>query len=68
MRERCTLEFPWKREPKTLKIEMYFQTNQLDHAVAMADKVSAKLHEFETKGLQYQQANHIVSPTASEVN
>jgi hypothetical protein len=41
----CHLLFPWA---KTLMVDIYFIRTEIGHAVSMADRVSAKLREFET--------------------
>lgn len=44
----CHLLFPWSR---TLMVDVTFQRDYIPDIVAMADKLSAKLHEFEKAGL-----------------
>ena len=44
----CHLNFPWGR---TLMIDIHLDLSALPHAVAMADKISDKLREFEAAGL-----------------
>lgn len=49
----CHLHFPWAR---TLMVDIYFIRDYIPDIVAMADKVSAKLREFEAAGLAYRAA------------
>lgn len=44
----CNLSFPWAR---TLMIDIEFNRADIGHIVAMADKVSERLREFEAAGL-----------------
>jgi hypothetical protein len=48
--ELCHLSFPWAR---SLMIDIGFARRDIDHIVAMTDKVSERLREFEASGLAY---------------
>lgn len=51
--ERCDLFFPVS---KTVMAEVHFVSDHLKYVVSMADKLSAKLQEFQTAGLAYRAA------------
>jgi hypothetical protein len=46
----CHLLFPWAQ---TLMVDVYFVRDDIRHIVAMADKLSNRLREFEAAGLAY---------------
>ena len=50
----CNLFFPWN---DTLMIEARFPRNKIQHAVKMADSLSATLRKFEQDGLAYKAAH-----------
>ena len=47
----CHLSFPWAR---SLMVDIEFARRDIKNIVAMADKVSERLREFEAAGLAYQ--------------
>lgn len=51
--EGCHLYFPIS---KTVMADVHFVSDHLKHIVSMADKLSAKLHEFQVAGLAYRAA------------
>lgn len=62
--EGCILYFPVS---KTAMAEVHFVSDHLKYAVSMADKLSAKLHEFQTAGLAYRAAkSSTTKPTLLE--
>ena len=54
----CHLSFPWAR---SLMVDITFARRDIKHIVAMADKVSERLREFEAAGLAHRAA--IAAPT-----
>ena len=54
----CHLSFPWAR---SLMVDIEFARRDIKHIVAMADKVSERLREFEAAGLAHRAA--IAAPT-----
>ena len=54
----CHLSFPWAR---SLMVDIEFARRDIKHIVAMADKVSERLREFEAAGLTQRAA--IAAPT-----
>ena len=49
--QHCDLSFPWG---KTIYVGLSFTRNYLPHSIQMAEKVTAKLKEFETAGHAFQ--------------
>lgn len=58
----CHLIFPWATSA-TVYVDVHFVRDHLRHIVSMADKLSARLHEFEAAGLAYQAAKAQSVPT-----
>lgn len=58
----CHLLFPWAQ---TLMVDVYFIRDDIGHIVAMADRLSDRLHEFEAAGLAYRPAKSQSEPPSS---
>lgn len=57
----CHLKFPLAR---SLMVDVHFVRDHLRHIVSMADKLSARLHEFEAAGLAHQAAKAQAVPAS----
>ena len=49
----CHLIMPWS---SAIGVDVYFMRKDINHIVAMADKLTERLHEFEAAGLDYRAA------------
>ncbi len=58
----CHLSFPWAR---SLMVDIEFARRDINHIVAMADKVSERLREFEAAGLAHRAAMAAPAPPVS---